>query len=136
MSEDIRLNKSMIIRRCLARIRDEYAGQRQNLEDWTKEDAIVLNLLRACEAAIDLAMHEVAKRNLGVPQVSRDALAMLEKVGVLTPELSSRMQAMVGFRYIALHSYQSVQLPILQRILDHHLVEMEAFIESVNQSRP
>ena len=38
--------------------------------------------------------------------------------GLLTPELSKRLQAMVGFRNIAVHDYQSVNLVILQRIIE------------------
>lgn len=135
MPEDTQLNKADIIRRCLKRIRDEYGGQTSNLEDWTKQDAIVLNLLRACEAAIDLAMYEVAKRRLGIPQASRDAFAMLEQAGVIAAQLSRRMQAMVGFRNIAVHSYQQIQLPILSRILDHHLGDFEAFISAILRSK-
>lgn len=135
MPEDTQLNKADIIRRCLERIRDEYGGQGANLENWTKQDAIVLNLLRACEAAIDLAMHEVAERRLGIPQASRDAFAMLEQAGVITSELSRRMQAMVGFRNIAVHSYQQIQLPILSRILDDHLEDFEAFLNAILGSK-
>lgn len=61
MIDDISLNKAAIIRRCLQRIADEFQDDPQNLADFTTQDAIVLNLLRACEASIDLAMHHVAE---------------------------------------------------------------------------
>ncbi len=78
MPDDILLNKRAIIQRCMARVREEYGGQPLNLENVTRQDAIVLNLQRACEASIDLAMHAVARRNLGVPQTSREAFALLK----------------------------------------------------------
>ena len=57
MVDDIALNKLAIIERCLARIREEYAGHETELAtDFTRQDAIVLNLQRACEAAIDPGM--------------------------------------------------------------------------------
>jgi uncharacterized protein YutE (UPF0331/DUF86 family) len=43
-----------------------------------EQHSIVVNIQRACEAAIDLVMHFVAERNLGVPQTSRDAFVLLE----------------------------------------------------------
>ena len=95
MPDDILLNKSAIIRRCLARVREEYAGQPVHLENLTRQDAVVLNLQRACKAAIDLAMHAIARRNLGVPQTSRDAFALLESAQILTAD-SRRADARDG----------------------------------------
>ena len=131
MPDDILLNKAAIIRRCLARVREDYAGDPKSLLNQTRQDAIVLNLQRACEAAIDLAMHLVAERNLGVPQTSRDAFSALENASILPKAVATRMRAMVGFRNIAIHDYQRLQLPILERIVVEHLGDFEAFIDSV-----
>ena len=58
--DDTVLNKAAAIERCLHRVREVYASDDRNLrEDLTRQDSIVLNLQRACEAAIDLAMHVV-----------------------------------------------------------------------------
>ena len=54
-----------------------------NLKNNTKQDSIVLNLQRACEASIDLAMHIIAEKKLGLPQNSRDAFSFLEGEGIL-----------------------------------------------------
>ena len=77
MTDDITLNKSAIIRRCLARVTEEFQQDTAKLDDFTIQDAIILNLLRACEGAIDLAMHHVADLKLGIPQHSRDAFDLL-----------------------------------------------------------
>lgn len=74
---DVILNKLQTVRRCLLRIDEEYAGDFANLENVTKQDAIILNLQRACEASISLAMHIVSRKNIGVPQNSREAFTML-----------------------------------------------------------
>ena len=121
MVDDILLNKAAIIRRCLGRVREEYGGQPVHLENPTRQDAIVLNLQRACEASIDLAMSLVARRALGVPQTSRDAFALLERDGVLTAETGRRMRAMVGFRNIAVHDYRQLDLVIVRAIINERL---------------
>ena len=123
MIDDVHLNKSAIIRRCLSRIREEYRNDPSRLENFTVQDAIVLNLLRACESAIDLAMHHVAERGLGVPQSSRDAFALIEKAGLLSPACASSMMRMCGFRNIAVHNYQEMERPILTAILQFHLTD-------------
>lgn len=131
MTDDVLLNKSAIVRRCLARIHEEYRGDKSRLDDFTIQDAIVLNLLRACEASIDLAMHRVARNRLGIPQTSRDAFEILLRHGSIGSATAQGMKNMVGFRNIAVHSYQELQRPILEAILDHHLAEFETYLNEI-----
>ncbi|OAO82934.1 hypothetical protein A0O32_0432 [Anoxybacillus flavithermus] len=105
MIHDVILNKISVIERCLKRIHEEYEDNPKHLENYTKQDSIVLNLQRACEASIDLAMHVVAQKKLGLPQTSRDAFTLLEQHGIISSSLSQKMKAMVGFRNIAVHDY-------------------------------
>ena len=68
MADDVVLNKATSIERRLQRILEEYAGDNRNLAaNQTKQDAIILNLQRACETAIDLALYVVNQRRLGTP---------------------------------------------------------------------
>jgi uncharacterized protein YutE (UPF0331/DUF86 family) len=128
---DIVYNKAEIIRRCLHRVAEEYANTPENLQNYTKQDSIILNIQRACEAAIDLAMHLVAEGKLGLPQNSRDAFALLQAEGMIDKQLAQRLQAMVGFRNIAVHDYQAVNLVILQAIIDKHLADLAVFADIV-----
>ncbi|OGI65037.1 MAG: hypothetical protein A2W18_05615 [Candidatus Muproteobacteria bacterium RBG_16_60_9] len=137
MADDVILNKSAIIERCLRRIEDEYRGREHEIEtNYTRQDAVVLNLLRACEAAIDLAMHVVRVRRLGLPQESREAFTLLEQAGLVDPAIASRMRAMVGFRNIAVHDYRKLSLPIMRAILDKHLEDFRRFAESTLRAEP
>jgi uncharacterized protein YutE (UPF0331/DUF86 family) len=130
MADDVLLNKVSVIERCMGRVQEEYAGHEDELEtNFTRQDSIVLNLLRACEAAIDAAMHLVRVRRLGLPQESRESFALLEKAGVLDGELSVRLQAMVGFRNIAVHDYQKLNLEIVKSILEEGLQDFRRFCE-------
>jgi uncharacterized protein YutE (UPF0331/DUF86 family) len=128
MIDDIDLNKAAIIRRCLKRISEEYRGNPSRLDDFTIQDSIVLNLLRACEAAIDLAMHRVAQGRFGIPQTSRDSFQLLAQNGILSHASATAMKHMVGFRNIAVHNYQNIQLPLRQAIVEKHLVDFESYL--------
>ncbi len=44
-------------------------------------DRFTLNIERACQAAIDMAMHRVASAHLGIPQSSGEAFTLLEQAG-------------------------------------------------------
>ncbi len=128
MADDVILNKVAAIERCLARIDDEYRGHEAELEtNFTRQDSIILNLQRASEAAIDLAMHVVRVHALGLPRESREAFSLLHQAGFLDEQGTHRMQAMVGFRNIAVHSYQDLDLQIVRRILDEHLTDFKRF---------
>lgn len=71
MKDDIILNKISIIERCIKRIHQEYDGNPSNLNDRTKQDSVILNLQRACEASIKLAIHVVSVNRLGLPKNMR-----------------------------------------------------------------
>ena len=135
MADDVILNKAASIERCLRRIAEESAGDRQNLlTNQTKQDAIVLNLQRACKTSIDLAMYVISRRRLGLPQESRDAFALLQTAGLLPEDLATRMQRMVGFRNVAVHEYTRLNLDIVQTIITKHLDDFRAFSSTIVKS--
>lgn len=128
MVDGIALGKLAIIERCLARIREEYTGHATELAtNLTRQDAIVLNLQRACEAAIDRAKQTVRMRKLGLPQDARDAFTLLEGTGLIDTEIAARMRAMVGSRNVAVHRYRDLSLPTLRAIRDTRLGDFTAF---------
>ena len=132
MADDVVLNKAAVVERCLARVREVHAGDDANLlEDPTRQDSIVLNLQRACEACIDLAMHVVRKRRLGLPQETREAFQLLEDAGLLPSEVATAMRAMVGFRNVAVHSYRELDVEVLRSIVHERLSDFEAFTSHV-----
>ena len=122
MADNVILNKVAAIERCLKRINEEYDGRSSHLrEDQTKQDSIILNLERAAEASIDIAMRLVRKFKLGLPQESREAFTKLQEAKLLPTELATRLEKMVGFRNIAIHNYQSLNLDVVETILKKHL---------------
>jgi uncharacterized protein YutE (UPF0331/DUF86 family) len=128
MPDDVLLNKVAAIERALARVRQEHDGDDSNIFDNpTRQDAILLNLQRACESAIDLAMHLVRVEHLGVPQESRDAFTLLAGAGVIDADLADRLQKMVGFRNIAVHDYERLNLQIVRSIVIERLPDFERF---------
>jgi uncharacterized protein YutE (UPF0331/DUF86 family) len=137
MADDVILNKATSIERCLQRIREEYAGDDNNLfTNQTKQDAIVLNLQRARETAIDLAMYVVNQRRLGVPQESRDAFTLLQTAGILLPDLATRMQKMVGFRNVAVHEYTRLNLDVVRAIITKQLDDFRTFSSTIVKAFP
>lgn len=124
MADDVLINKSAVIERCVARAREEYAANPATFgANFTRQDAAILNIQRACEAALDMGQHLIRREKLGVPQSARDVFALLAQGGWLDAALADALKRMVGFRNIAVHDYQALQLPITVSIIEKHLDE-------------
>lgn len=134
MKDDIIINKIEIIKRCIRRIEEEYENNPVNLENYTKQDSIILNLQRMCEATLDLAFHYIKVLDFEIPQTNKGAFKVLEDRGIITKELSKNLQGMVGFRNIAVHDYQTLSLEILKNILDKHLYDSIEFSKKILES--
>ncbi|MEQ6357572.1 DUF86 domain-containing protein [Lysinibacillus sp. M3] len=130
-NNDVILNKIATIERCVNRVNEVYCDNPENLQDITKQDSIILNIQRACEASIDLAMHIVSELKFGLPKTSREAFKYLEENEIIDHALAKTLMNMVGFRNIAVHDYQAIDLDILQAIIKNHLNDFKAYTEAV-----
>lgn len=128
MADDVLLNKAAAIERCVARAREEYQADPQGFtSNFTRQDAAILNIQRACEAALDMGHHLIRRESLGLPQSARDVFTLLAQAGWISPNLADSMKRMVGFRNVAVHEYQTLQLPITVQIITQHLDEFAQF---------
>lgn len=128
---DVILNKITTIERCVKRIHEVYEGNPENLTDYTKQDSIILNIQRACEASIDLAMHIVSEHRLGMPKTSRETFKLLEEANIIETCLAKNLMNMIGFRNIAVHDYQTLNLDILEAILKKHISDFKDFTTAI-----
>ena len=132
MIDDVLINKAATIERCVNRAREEYDRDPATFaNDFTRQDAAILNIQRACEAALDMGQHLIRRDKLGVPQSARDVFALLAHGGRIDTSLAEALKRMVGFRNIAMHDYQALQLPITISIITKHLDEFLRYSESL-----
>ena len=128
---DVVLAKVATIQKCLERIREVTSLDPASLDDINRQDIFVLNLQRAIQASIDLASHIVASEGLGLPETVRDNFVLLRDKNVIDPETALKMEKMTGFRNIAIHNYQALNLEILKSILTKNLKDLEDFYTAV-----
>ncbi len=135
-NEAVLINKYESIERCIRRINEEYDNNSENLADYRKMDAIVLNLQRACEMATDVAMYIVSTRKLGIPQTKKEAFEKLNENGLISDDMCAKMKGMIGFRNIAIHEYKEIDEEILKDVIENHLVDIKEFVrEMINLKR-
>jgi len=127
---DTILNKVASIQRCVLRARDIYSRNREHfLSDYDSQDAVVLNIMRACELAIDIANHLIKERRLGLPKSSADSFQLLAEARIISPELAARLEKMVGFRNITVHEYQKINYEIVVHVIEHELDDLVILTE-------
>jgi uncharacterized protein YutE (UPF0331/DUF86 family) len=122
---DVVLAKVAAIQKCLRRIKDVTGLDSDRLDEIDAQEIFVLNLQRAIQSAIDLATHIVASEGLGIPDTIRGNFVLLERAKIITKTLSKKMQSMVGFRNIAIHDYQALDVDVLKAILSKNLKDIE-----------
>ncbi|MEA3315479.1 MAG: DUF86 domain-containing protein, partial [Campylobacterota bacterium] len=56
---------------------------------------------------------------------------LLEENKILSKDISHSMQKMVGFRNLAVHDYQNLNLDIVVAIVTNHLKDFDRFIKEI-----
>jgi uncharacterized protein YutE (UPF0331/DUF86 family) len=98
MVDDVLLNKAATIERCVARARQEYAAAGDAfVTDFTRQDAAILNVQRACEAALDMGHHLIRRHRLGLPQSARDVFDLLAAAHWIDATLADALKKWWGF---------------------------------------
>ena len=126
---DVLLNKKESIERCVKQIRLYYSlpSEIPFEEDHLKQDAIAINLQRACEQAIDLANHTIKMKKLGLPKESKESFRLLADHKVIPKELSEGLQKMIGFRNVLVHEYQELDMKLMIEVIEKHLDDLVNF---------
>ncbi|MBM3191194.1 MAG: DUF86 domain-containing protein [Chlamydiae bacterium] len=131
IKQDVLYQKINSIQNYLQRIHTTVGNDPQRLHEWDVQDIVVLNLQRATQLTMDLASYVVACYRLGVPQSLKEVFSLLEHNHFIDHTICEKMQKMVGFRNIAVHAYQTLDIEILKSVVIHHLKDFEVFYSAV-----
>lgn len=120
------------LRSCVRRIELKCPQTSQSLlSDADLQDIIALNITRAVQLCVDIAAHIVAETDQQVPDTMSGLFDVLAENAVISPALSISMKNAVGFRNIALHSYQKPSLEVVRGILDENLGDFRGFCSAL-----
>lgn len=129
---DVMINKIQSIQRCIQRAREEYQFNKDGfLTDYSRQDAAVLNLIRACEQSIDLASHIVKSYKMGIPTNTAEIFQLLERKNVISAQLSENLRYMVGFRNTVVHEYQKINMDIVIAVIETGLDDLIQLTDNV-----
>lgn len=129
---DLAINKIQSIQRCIERARQEYQADSDGFDtDYTTQDAAVLNVLRACEQAIDLANHLIQTHKMGIPTSSAESFDLLQQKSVIDMALAKKLKQMVTFRNTIVHEYQYTDIEIVKSVIVSDLDDLIQFGDRV-----
>ncbi|MFO6423933.1 type VII toxin-antitoxin system HepT family RNase toxin [Motilimonas sp. KMU-193] len=119
----------------IARINEEFTSEAEFKLNYTKQDSVVLNLQRLCEASIDIANIIIKNNQLGIPQSARNSFELLHQGQIISQDITLKMQKMVGLRNIAVHDYQALNIDIVIAVVKHHLDDFKDFSQQILTSQ-
>jgi uncharacterized protein YutE (UPF0331/DUF86 family) len=104
--------------------------------DFDAQDVVVLNLSRSIQLCTDIALHILASRQQLIPQTMGQAFEALAAIDVISSQEGENMRKAVGFRNLAVHSYDQVDWQIVHSIATTHLTDFEDFARSIARAMP
>ena len=134
MDNEVIYNKIESLRRCIQRIENKKPFEIDDLlEDYDLQDIICLNLERAVQACVDIAAHLISASNAKAPDTMSDSFTTLKKLNYINEELEKKMIKAVGFRNIAVHTYQNIDWEIVYSIVTKNLNDFVEFAKKITE---
>ncbi|MDA3934316.1 MAG: DUF86 domain-containing protein [Gammaproteobacteria bacterium] len=129
------VQKIQSCQRCIKRAREILAAHVDDfLDHRDAQDAAVLNLVRLCELSIDIANFIIRRDKLGIPASSSEAFALLQQAGIINHDMMRSLQAMVGFRNVAVHQYRDLDYAIVIAIIEQDIQDIIGFLDNIMES--
>ena len=133
---DVVLSKISNIKKCIKRIKDTTKLDPKSLENnFDVQDIFVLNLQRAIQATFDITNNIIKKYNLELPVNYKSGFVILEKHNFIDAKITEKMIKMAGFRNIAVHDYETINVDILKSILKNNLQDFEDFYTQIIENK-
>lgn len=125
--------KLLSLNRCLERIKLHVPVNVEALQsDFDTQDIICLNIQRAVQISVDIAAHILAEQLHEQTPTMAETFLALSRHGLLDSQLASRLAKAVGFRNIAIHEYNTLDMNILYSIITKEIGCFYEFSDAVN----
>jgi uncharacterized protein YutE (UPF0331/DUF86 family) len=114
---DAPVAKVASILKCLNSVQEIFESGHTFRNNVTTQDAVLLNLQRACEASIATSNRSLREKCLGLPKSARESFELPSKNGLIQAGTARCMRNMIGFRNVAIHDYQALSLDIIDSVM-------------------
>lgn len=83
------------------------------------------------QICVDIGAHLLAGMETLAPDTMGQTFDLLAQQGVLSNSLAANLKKAVGFRNIAVHSYESINWKIVHSIVKYHLADFSEFAKVI-----
>jgi uncharacterized protein YutE (UPF0331/DUF86 family) len=122
------------LQRCLERVREEFVPQSEFSVNETRQDAAVMNIVRACGTAAGIAKNAVQVFGLDVPSDAAKSFEILSDRNVLSSETCADMRQMAEFCDISLRESESLNAEMIASLINDRLADFEVFAREVESA--
>jgi uncharacterized protein YutE (UPF0331/DUF86 family) len=110
IQDPVILSISTRLERYVARVHEEYNKDSATfVNDITRQEAAIMNIVRAIAAALDIGEHLIRKHKLGVPKNQLDVIDRIATANFITTEVADNLKKMIAFRNAALREPQDLK---------------------------
>lgn len=121
------------LRRCVERVETKCPPSVEALEnDPDLQDIVVLNLNRAVQLCVDMALHMLSNAGEPVPETMSDTFRQMARRDMPAADVAENLSKAVGFRNIAVHNHDTINWAIVHAIATRHLDDFRAFAKAAN----
>ena len=137
MENDLILQKLEKLRFYVERIEEKTPVSSDLLsQDLDSQDIIVLNLERAIQECVDIALHIISDDDsVPVPDTMAQAFLTLRQMKILSQITAEKLAKAVGFRNIAVHAYQQIDWKIVYQIITTQLDDFRTFAREITTNK-
>lgn len=118
--------------RCITRIEKKRPATYEILEnDIDLQDIISVNIERAVQQCVDIAMICISNSNAEVPATMGEAFDVLATQGIISEKVCTSMRNAVEFRNLIVHAYRKIDWHIVWNILENELGDFRGFAAEI-----
>ena len=135
MDEIIIDKKIDSILRCIERVQTRLPKTKELFfDDLDAQDVVVLNITRVVQLSVDIAMHLCVESSQAVPQTMAKAFDCLLKLSIINKEIATKMKKSVGYRNVAVHNYDDLDLDLTYTIATSFMSDFSEFTRQTLES--
>lgn len=125
--------KLELLRKCVLRIEEKTpASANDLLHDLDLQDIIAFNLSRAVQLSVDIGAHVVSCLVLIAPNTMAMVFDTLAQANIIDTIIAISLKKAVGFRNIAVHSYEKINWLIVHAIAQTKVTDFKSYAKQIN----
>ena len=134
MDETLIFRKMESLGGCVDRIRSKRGFTHEELfHDYDLQDILSVNLQRAVQFSVDIAMHILSDLSGKLPDTMGQAFIALHEQGVISDGTASALRSSVGLRNVAAHDDVAVNWQIVHDVVERHVEVFAEYMREVER---